>query len=96
MIKNMRKKSLQNAKLVVKIEGNKFTKEIKTLSVFDNRTNKYWTNDQIQERGIEWFLNMEDMKETLNWNLNGDSSKYMFKWGQSGKEISEGYVYIFD
>lgn len=92
----MRTKILNNAKLIVRVEGNKFTKAIKTLSVFDNRTQKFWTNEDIKERGIKNFLNMEDMKETLNWNLNGDSSKYQFKWGQSGKERSEGLAYVFD
>lgn len=92
----MRTKTLNNAKLIVKVEGNKLTKAIKTISVFDNRTQKFWTNESIQERGIKNFLNMQDMKETLNWNLNGDSLKYQFKWGQSGKEKSEGLAYVFD
>lgn len=91
----MRKKSLANAKLVVNIESNKHTKEIKTVSVFDNRTQNYWTDEQIRERGITRFLNLDDLKETLNWNLNGDSSKYQFKWGQSEKYISNGCAYIF-
>lgn len=91
----MRKKSLADAKLVVNIESDKHTKEIKTVSVFDNRTQKYWTDDQIRDRGIIKFLNLDDLKETLNWNLNGDSSKYQFKWGQSGKYISNGCAYIF-
>lgn len=92
----MRKNSLANAKLVVNIESDKHTKEIKTVSVFDNRTKNYWTDEQIRERGITRFLNLDDLKETLNWNLNGDSSKYQFKWGQSGKYISNGCAYIFD
>lgn len=91
----MRRKSLSNAKLVVAVEGNKTSGEIKTVSVFDNRTQEYWPENRIHERGIERFLNVDDMKETLNWNLNGDSSKYQFKWGQSGKSISEGRAYIF-
>ena len=91
----MRRKSLGNAKLVIDIESNKHTKEIKTKTVFDNRTQKYWTKEQIQERGIVRFLNLSDLKETLNWNLNGDDSKYIFKWGQSGKDISEGRAYVF-
>lgn len=91
----MRKKSLANAKLVVNIESNKHTKEIKTVSVFDNRTQNYWTDEQIRERGITRFLNLDDLKETLNWNLNGDSSKYQFKWGQSGRNTSEGRAYVF-
>lgn len=91
----MRRKSLSNAKLIINIESNKHTKEIKTISVFDNRIQKYWTEEQIQERGISRFLNLPDLKETLNWNLNGDDSKYIFKWGQSGKAISEGVAYVF-
>ena len=92
----MRKKSLANAKLVVNIESDKLTKKIKTVSVFDNRTQNYWTDEQIRKRGITRFLNLDDLKETLNWNLNGDSSRYQFKWGQSGKYISNGCAYIFD
>lgn len=92
----MKRKSLNEAKLIVKVESNKQTKQLKTISVYDNRTKKFWTKERILERGIEWFLNIEDMKETLNWNLNGDSSKYQFKWGQSGTYTSEGLAYIFD
>ena len=92
----MRTKTLHKAKLVVRVESNKQTHRIRTVSVFDNRTQEYWTPERVKERGIVWFLNMDDLKETLNWNLNGDSSKYQFKWGQSGKETSEGVAYIFD
>lgn len=63
----MRRKSLNNAKLIIHVESNKNTKkEIKTVSVFDNRTQEYWTEQQIQERGIIKFLNLNDLKETLN------------------------------
>ena len=92
----MRTKSLNNAKLIIRVIGNKHTKEIITENVFDNREQKYWTDERIQERGIRKFLNMEDMKETLNWNLNGNSSKYQFKWGQGTKDCTEGVAYIFD
>ena len=92
----MRTKSLNNAKLIIRVIGNKHTKEIITENVFDNREQKYWTDECIQERGIRKFLNMEDMKETLNWNLNGNSSKYQFKWRQGTKDCTEGVVYIFD
>lgn len=92
----MRTKSLNNAKLVVTVEGNKHTKEIVTKSVFDNRTQTYWTDEHIQERGIKRFINIEDMKESLNWNLNGNSSKFQFKWGQSGKTSTDGMAYVFD
>lgn len=91
----MRRKSLSNAKLVVTVEGNKASGKIKTVSVFDNRTQDYWTENKIHERGIEWFLSVDHMKEALNWNLNGDSSKYQFKWGQSVKGVSEGRAYVF-
>ena len=92
----MRTKTLRNAKLIVKIISNKITNKIITESVYDNRTETFWDEERIKERGIQYFLNMNDVKETLNWNLNGDDSKYQFKWGQSGKGISEGYAYIFD
>lgn len=92
----MRTKTLKNAKLAIRIESNKKTRRIKTVSVYDYRTQEYWPIEKIKERGIEWFLSTDDMKETLNWNLNGDSSKYQFKWGQSGNETSDGIAYIFD
>lgn len=92
----MRTKTLNNAKLVIKIESNRQTCEIRTVSVFDNRIQAYWSKEQIRERGIAHFLHTDDMKETLNWNLNGDSKKYQFRWGQSAKEFSEGVAYVFD
>ncbi len=103
----MRKKILHKAKFIVKVESIKPSSDklwvsdsprlkIKTISVLDNRTNMFWTENQIKERGIEFFLDTSDLKESLNWNLNGDSSKYQFKWLQSGKEITEGVAYIFD
>lgn len=92
----MRRKTLKDAKIVIVVEGNKFSKAIHTLSVYDNRTKKEWNQNHIHERGIEWLLNMDDMKETLNWNLNGDSSKYQFKWAQTANGYSEGYAYIYD
>ena len=88
----MRRKALGGAKLVVTVLGNKRTGEIKTVSVFDNRTQAYWPEDRIKERNIERFLDLNDMKETLNWNLNGDASKYQFRWGQTGKRGSEGIL----
>ncbi len=91
----MRRKILTNSKLIVKVIGNKTTKKIKTISVYDNRKKEYCSKEYIKERGIEWFLNIEDLKETLNWNLNGDSSKYQFKWGQRDKNFVEGVAYVF-
>ena len=92
----MRRKFLNDAKLIIRVEGNKHTKEIITRNVFDNRTQECWSDEHIHERGIEKFLNMDDMKQTLNWNLNGDSSKYQFKWGQGTRDCTEGVAYIFD
>lgn len=92
----MRTKILSQAKLVVMVESAKQSHEIRTISVFDNRTGEYWTDERIKGRGIVWFLDVDDMKQTLNWNLNGDDSKYQFKWGQSGKERTEGIAYVFD
>ena len=89
-------KRLSHAKFIVRVESDKNTKQIKTVSVLNNRTNEYKDEKFIQDRGISWFLNLDDLKETLNWNLNGDSSKYVFKWGQSSKTNSDGIVYIFD
>ena len=92
----MKTKTLNNAKLVIRVEGNKHTKKIITRDVFDNRTQSYWTDEHIRERGIKKFINIEDMIESLNWNLNGDSSKFQFKWGQGTKDCTEGVAYIFD
>ena len=90
------KKSLNKAKFIITIESDKTTKRIKTISVYDNRIEKYLDNTFIKERGIKFFLNVDDLKETLNWNLNGDSSKYKLKWGKSSKTTSEGFAFIFD
>ena len=94
----MRAKTLKNSKLVVKVISNKATNKIVVESVFDNRTQSYWTDEQISERGIKGYEynGIEELKKTLNWNLNGDSSKFKFGWGQSGKETSDGYAYVFD
>ncbi len=92
----MRKKTLKNAKLIIRVEGNKKNKTIKTISVFDNRTQRFLDDDFIEERNIVYFLNLYDLKETLNWNLNGDSSKFQLKWGQSNNIKIEGLAYIFD
>lgn len=89
------KRSAKEPKLVVDVVSYKGSEKIITAKVFDNRTKSYWTQEQIEERGITWFLNMADMKETLNWNLNGDESKYRFKWGHTNKEYSEGRACIY-
>ena len=67
-------KRLSNAKFIVRVESDKNTKQIKTVSVLNNRTNEYKDEKFIQDRGIPWFLNLDDLKETLTWKLNGDSS----------------------
>lgn len=96
----MRRKTLHNAKLVITVESNQHAEgpiKIKTLSVFDNRTQKLWTDEQIAERGLNsGFLDVADMKMSLNWNLNGDESKYQFKWGHSANGVSQGVAYIFN
>ena len=92
----MRRKILYKAKLVVSVESDRVAGIIRTVSIFANRTQEYWSAERIRERGCEWFLNLDDLKETLNWNLNGDSSKYQFAWGMSTKKKSEGVAYIFD
>ena len=100
----MRRKTLQQAKLVVTVESYKGKSivennphlTIQAVSVYDNRTNEFWSEERIKERGIKYFLNIDELKETLNWHTNGDSSKYQFKWAQSNKEKSTGCAYIFD
>ena len=99
----MRRKSLSKAKLVVTVESYKGKPiaienphiTIRTISVFDTRINEFWSEERIKERGIEGFMDLDDLKETLNWNLNGDSSQFQFVWGQSSKTKSEGKAYIF-
>ena len=81
----MRTKTLNNAKLIVKIISNKVTNEIKTESVYDNRTQTFWATEKIEERGITNFINIDDVKETLNWNLNGDSSNINSNGDSLGK-----------
>ena len=92
----MRRKTINNAKLIVTIRSNKGENKLETVSIFDNRKNTNLTDEELIERNVKFFLNLQDLKETLNWNLNGDNSKYQFKWGQSGKYDSEGRAYIFD
>ena len=79
------KKGLYKAKFVITIEGDKKDKTIKTLSIYDNRIEKYLNDEFIKERGIENFLDIDDLKETTNWTLNGDSSKYKLKWDKVQK-----------
>lgn len=91
----MRTKAIKDAKFIVKVESSKDTNKIKIVTIFDNRSQEYLTDEYIKERNVKHFLDLADLKETLNWNLNGDSSKYQFEWGWSGKDRSEGVAYIF-
>lgn len=91
----MRRKTIHNAKFIIEVESDKKTKTLRTISVFDNRTQEYKTEKFINERGISWFLDLDDLKQTLNWNLNGDSKKYQFVWGQSSKIKSSGRAYVY-
>lgn len=92
----MRKKIINNAKLIVTVRSNKNENKLQTTSIFDNCKNRNLTDEEMTERNVKSFLDLQDLKETLNWNLNGDSSKYQFQWGQSGKYDSEGRAYIFN
>ena len=92
----MRRKSLSKAKLLVTAESAGKGTRIYTQSVYDFRMEKEWTREQIKERGIEWFLDLADMKQALNWNLNGDERKYQFKWGQCVPGRCTCVAYIFD
>ena len=92
----MRKSAIANAKLIVTVRSEKSDRAIRTVSVFDNRTQRYWSEEEIHKRGIERFLDLQDMKQTLNWNLNGDEKKYQFMWGKTAGGISEGRAYISD
>lgn len=90
-------KRLSGAKLVVTVESNKKTKQLRTLFVFDNRINRDTTEEVLKSApAIHNFSDLDDMKESLNWCLAGDSSKYRVKFGQGNKETQIGYVYIFD
>ena len=92
----MRKKSAENAKFLVEIFSPKSSKFCETRSILDLRINSYWDPEEILERGVRSFNDLQDLKDTLNWNLNGDPEKYRFQWGQSGKYGATGYAYIFD
>lgn len=92
----MRRKSLGKAKLLITAESEGKGDPIYTTSVYDFRTRNEWTQEQINERGINWFLDLDDMKQSLNWNLNGDSSKYQFKWVKSVQNRHTCVAYVFD
>ena len=92
----MKRKLIDSAKFEVIVCSRRGTSEILTESVIDLRTEVAWNRQQIAERGIERFGDLNDMTETLNWNLNGDSSKFKFVCGQSGRSGSTGYAYVYD
>lgn len=92
----MKRKLIDSVKFEVIVCSRRGTSEILTESVIDLRTEVAWNRQQIAERGIERFGDLNDMTETLNWNLNGDSSKFKFVWGQSGRSGSTGYAYVYD
>lgn len=92
----MRKTMINKAKLVINVRSNKHTREIETVNVYDNRTESFWNEERIKERGILTFSDMHDMKKTLNWNLNGDSEKFQFAWGMGNKEYQDGIAYVFN
>jgi len=77
----MRKKSIGNAKFLVEVFSPKNSETCETCSVLDLRTDVHWNPEQIRERGVKNFNNLQDLRDTLNWNLNGDSAKYQFRWG---------------
>lgn len=92
----MRRKSVGNAKFLVEVFSPKNSETCETRSILDLRINSYWDPEQIRERGVKNFNDLQDLRDTLNWNLNGDSGKFRFQWGQSGRSGSTGYAYIFD
>ena len=91
----MRRGATAGAKLVVTVLSNRKTRQLRTISIHDNRTDRNWTEGQITERGIWKFTDTADLKTTLNWNLNGDPDRYCLQWGQSGRTDTVGYAYIF-
>ena len=57
------RKILKQAKLIVAVESykgksiveNNPNLTIQTLSIYDNRTNEFWSEERIEERGIKYF-----------------------------------------
>ena len=90
----MRKKNLKKATYVIKVCSTGKGK-ITVQSVYYNDIEEYMPVSCIRDRGIQEFLDLDDMKETLNWNLNGDSAKYQFCWGMTVNGVSEGIAYVF-
>lgn len=107
----MRKNMIDKAKYIVEVISDKATHDIKIKSVFDKKSDRYLTHDEVVESGLRDYTYSDNyykdsqvvyrtaldyLKEDLNWMLNGDSDKYMFSWGQSGINTSEGTAYVFD
>lgn len=63
---------------------------------FDNRTGKWWSKEEMVNRGLTWFLDLQNLKESLNWNLNGDDQKYQFVPEMTSKKALYGTAYIYD
>lgn len=63
---------------------------------FDNRTGKWWSKEEMVNRGLTWFLDLQNLKESLNWNLNGDDQKYQFVPEMTTKKALYGTAYIYD
>ena len=94
--KSRRRVAKSEAKLIVKVVSIYGAPGIQTRAIFDARTGKAWTAEQISARGVANFGNVADMKETLNWNLNGDDKKYCFEWTVISYACAIGQAYIFD
>lgn len=73
-IKQNKKARREDAKLILTMTLEDDKTEI-TRNVHDQRTDEWWTDEQIEARGIRKFQNLEDAIETANWNLNGDTEK---------------------
>lgn len=91
LLDQLLEKKRPEAKYIIKVQEVDHTFVAK--EVFDNKSQFYRNKEFIKERGIDWFLDLSDLKETLNWNLNGDSSKYQFVWDENQKT---GKAYVFD
>lgn len=84
-------------KLTIIVSRKEGENECRTLTVIDNRTTTAWTDEQIKERGIETFLNQQEMIITLLWNLNASDVKWT-QWRKSTNQAhtKEAVGYIFE
>ena len=60
-------------------------------SLKDNRTGEFKDKEYIKSRGVQDFLDYNDMVETLNWNLNGRTKACRVNVRHAGYT-----VYIYD